>query len=110
MTAPAPTALTDDERTVALMELPLWLYDQQRRALFRRIILADFSQAIAAVMRIALEAEKADHHPEWSNVYNRLDIHLTTHDADGISERDLVMARVIDKIATDCSSPLGTLA
>jgi 4a-hydroxytetrahydrobiopterin dehydratase len=101
MTDPTISTLTDDELALALAQLPQWTFDAPRRAIVRRIVLADFSQAMGAMMRIALEAEKADHHPEWSNVYNRLDIHLTTHDANGVSRRDIDLARVIDAITAD---------
>lgn len=81
---------------VALRTLEGWTYDAARKALFRKIELENFSQTFALMVRIALEAEKADHHPEWSNVYNRLEIWLTTHDAGGVSERDLALAALID--------------
>ena len=60
---------------------------------------ADFVAAFGFMTRVALLAEKADHHPEWSNVWNRVDILLTTHDADGLSMRDIELARAIDKAA-----------
>lgn len=58
----------------------------------------DFSAAWAFMSRVALIAEKLDHHPEWSNVYNKVSIHLTTHDAGGVSERDFKMAKLIDAL------------
>lgn len=75
-----------------------WVYDPARRALHRRLIFADFAEALAMMVRIGMAAEKADHHPEWTNVYNRLDIWLTTHDTGDVSERDHALARVIDGI------------
>ena len=59
---------------------------------------ADFVEAFGFMARVAILAEKADHHPEWSNVYNRVEILLTTHDCDGLSDRDLKLARSIDKL------------
>jgi 4a-hydroxytetrahydrobiopterin dehydratase len=92
-------ALTPEQRASALASLPQWTYDASRRALYRRIVLKDFTAVIALMVRIAFEAEKADHHPEWSNVYNKLEIWLTTHDAGGdVSERDVKLAKVIDAL------------
>ena len=75
-----------------------WQYDEKRKAFCRHFTFADFSETFAFMTRIAMAAEKADHHPEWSNVYNRLDIWLTTHDAGGVSERDVAMICVIDEM------------
>jgi len=93
--------LTSAEQTELLSELHRWTYDPERRALFRELALRNFSEAFALMTRIAMEAEKADHHPEWSNVYNRISIWLTTHDAGDVSERDARMARIIDALAGD---------
>ena len=90
--------LTDDERAAALDELGDWDFDEARDALTRRFMFADFSQAFGFMARVALLAERADHHPEWSNVYNRVDIFLTTHDAGGLSARDVSLAREIDAL------------
>lgn len=91
-------ALTQDQRDVALKDLPHWTYDPDRNALFRHIACTDFSAAFGIMTRIALAAETQDHHPEWFNVYNRIDIWLTTHDAGGVSSRDVRLARTIDAI------------
>lgn len=88
--------LTEVEITERLAALPGWQFDAARTALYRQLKLKDFSSAFALMKRIALAAEKADHHPEWSNVYNRIDIWLTTHDAGGVSERDFVLAATIN--------------
>ncbi|MCM8730479.1 4a-hydroxytetrahydrobiopterin dehydratase [Hephaestia sp. MAHUQ-44] len=88
--------LSEAERAEALDGLPDWDYDDARDAITRRFTFADFSEAFAFMTRVALLAEKADHHPEWSNVYNRVEILLTTHDAGGLSERDIEMADAID--------------
>lgn len=87
--------LNDRERDHALAELAEWIYDAERDAITRRFTFADFSEAFAFMTRVALLAEKADHHPEWSNVWNRVEILLTTHDAGGLSERDVEMAKAI---------------
>jgi 4a-hydroxytetrahydrobiopterin dehydratase len=89
-------ALTNRERLTELMALPNWTYDPDRGALYRHINFEDFSNAFAMMTRIALLAETFDHHPEWTNVYGRLDIWLTTHETGGISARDIVMAKAID--------------
>lgn len=91
--------LTDAERARALADLPLWSAAAEPEGLTRRFTFPDFVAAFGFMTRVALLAEKADHHPEWSNVYNRVDILLTTHDAGGLSERDIAMARAIDAMA-----------
>lgn len=98
-------ALTPDARDLALADLPAWRYDADRKAFQRSLRFADFSEALGAMVRIGLEAEKADHHPEWANVYNRLDIWLTTHDAGDVSTRDLALARRIDFIVAGTVQP-----
>lgn len=81
-----------------LAGLSRWSYDSGRRALYRRVELADFAAVFGLMARIAIVAEKVDHHPEWANVYNRLDIWLTTHDVEGVSARDVALAEMIDGI------------
>ena len=88
--------LTEEERTEALDALDEWDFDEARDAITRTFTFADFSEAFAFMARVALLAEKADHHPEWSNVWNRVEILLTTHDAGGLSQRDVDMAEAID--------------
>lgn len=90
--------LTDAEREAALAELPLWSLRADVLAIERDFRFADFNAAFGFMTRVALLAEKADHHPEWSNVYNRVAITLTTHDAGGLSKRDVAMARAIDAV------------
>ena len=90
--------LDDDERAEALEALPDWDFDDARDALIRSFVFADFSEAFAFMARVALLAEKQDHHPEWSNIWNRVDILLTTHDAGGLSARDVTMAEAIDAL------------
>ena len=91
--------LTDAECTEALGTLPGWALRADGLAIERSFRFADFSEAFAFMTRVALLAEKADHHPEWANVWNRVAITLTTHDAGGLSARDMAMARAIDAIA-----------
>lgn len=88
--------LDDQTRALALNDLPHWEYDREARGIRRTISFADFAEAFAFMARVAILAEKADHHPEWFNVYNRVEILLTTHDAGGLSERDVALAQAID--------------
>jgi 4a-hydroxytetrahydrobiopterin dehydratase len=90
--------LTEAERAEALVALPEWAPRADGLAIERTFRFKDFSQAWAFMSRVALLAEKQDHHPEWLNVYNRVAITLTTHDAGGLSKRDVTMARAIDKL------------
>ncbi|NMF91461.1 4a-hydroxytetrahydrobiopterin dehydratase [Aromatoleum petrolei] len=91
--------LGDDERAAALATLPEWAPVPGRDAITRSIRFKDFNAAFAFMTRVALKAEKMDHHPEWFNVYNRVDLTLSTHDAGGLSERDIELARFIDQVA-----------
>jgi 4a-hydroxytetrahydrobiopterin dehydratase len=79
--------------------LPGWSLAEDRDAIRRRFVFRDFSEAWGFMARVALLAETHDHHPEWSNVWNRVEIVLTTHDAGGLSERDVALARAIDALA-----------
>ena len=90
--------LSDAERADALDGLPDWDYDEARDAITRRFSFKDFPEAFAFMTRVALIAERADHHPEWSNVWNRVDILLTTHDCGGLSARDVMLAQTIDAL------------
>lgn len=91
-------ALSEAERADALDDLSDWDYDEARDAITRRIMFDDFAAAFGFMARVALIAEKMDHHPEWSNVWNKVDILLTTHDCSGLSERDVTLAQAIDAI------------
>ena len=90
--------LSEAERADALDGLPDWDYDDGRDAITRTIVFTDFAEAFGFMTQVALLAERADHHPEWSNVWNRVEILLTTHDAGGLSERDIDLATAIDGI------------
>ncbi len=91
-----PTKLTEAEIAGLAADLPGWLLTGGK--LHRSFKFADFSGAWAFMSRVALLAEKHDHHPEWSNVYNRVEIGLTTHDAGGLSSRDVSLAKAIDAL------------
>ena len=91
--------LSDSERADALEALSGWAHDPERDAITRRFQFANFIEAFAFMARAALLAEKMDHHPEWFNVYNKVDVTLTTHDCDGLSERDIAMANAMDGFA-----------
>ena len=81
-----------------LATLLQWHHDEARGAIRREFVFADFAQAFAFMTQVALYAEKHDHHPEWVNVWNRVDITLTTHDAGGLSQRDIDLARYADAV------------
>jgi 4a-hydroxytetrahydrobiopterin dehydratase len=82
----------------ALANLPAWRAAENRDALTRTFQFKDFNAAFGFMSRVALLAEKIDHHPEWSNVYNRVEVLLATHDADGVTDLDVKMARFMDEI------------
>jgi 4a-hydroxytetrahydrobiopterin dehydratase len=90
--------LSEAARAGLVEMLPRWSLVAGRDALRREFKFGDFSAAWGFMARVALLAEQQDHHPEWSNVYNRVDIVLTTHDAGGLSERDVRLARAIDAL------------
>ena len=91
--------LSREEREAALAELPGWTFETERDAIGRSFKFADFAEAFAFMTRVALAAEKADHHPDWSNSWNRVDVSLTTHSAGGLTRRDIALARQIDAAA-----------
>ena len=74
------------------------MWEEKDNTLYRKFVFNNFIEAFAFMTRVALLAEVQDHHPEWSNVWNRVEILLTTHDAGGLSERDISMARAIDAL------------
>ena len=87
------------KRKEAVAELRGWAEVEDRDAIRKTFHFGNFSEAWAFMSRIALLAEKMDHHPEWFNVYNRVEIVLATHDVEGLSERDIRLAHAIDEIA-----------
>ena len=90
--------LNDDERAVTLMTLPEWTPVGEPEGIKRTFSFVNFIEAFGFMAKVAIMAEKADHHPEWSNIYNRVEILLTTHDAGGLSQRDIDMATAIDAL------------
>jgi 4a-hydroxytetrahydrobiopterin dehydratase len=92
----SPEKLSPAEIERRLQPLPDWVVDQHK--LYRQFVFRDFVEAFGFISRVALLAEAMNHHPEWSNVYNRVDIHLTSHDAGGISERDFTLAGRINRL------------
>lgn len=94
--------LSAEELNTALRRFPAWSLTgtaTENAALVREIKFADFNEAFGFMTRVALKAEVMDHHPEWSNVYNRVSVRLTTHDAGGVTALDLEMVAFIDGLA-----------
>lgn len=91
--------LTDDERDAALAELTEWIEVEGRDAITRTYKFRNFSEAFGFMARVAMKAEQMDHHPEWFNVYNKVEITLSSHDVGGLSSRDIDMARFMDRIS-----------
>jgi 4a-hydroxytetrahydrobiopterin dehydratase len=96
---PTVPELSDEDRERLLKDHPEWELTREGKAITRVFQFGDFSEAWGFMSRVALIADSHDHHPEWSNVYAKVEITLTTHDAGGLSTRDANMARAIDKIA-----------
>ncbi|MDJ0643519.1 MAG: 4a-hydroxytetrahydrobiopterin dehydratase [Erythrobacter sp.] len=90
--------LTQAERDQLLTDRPAWELAREGKAITRAFQFRDFSEAWGFMNRVALIAESQDHHPEWFNVYAKVEITLTTHDAGGLSQRDVVMAQAIDSL------------
>lgn len=83
------------------MDIPQgWSMEEGGKALVRTFSFADFSEAFGFLARVALEAEKADHHPEFTSVWNRVDFRLTSHDAKSVTKRDLRLAETINRLAS----------
>ncbi len=96
---PAPTKLTESQIETALRALPGWSLRDGK--LHRELRFRDFSAAFGFMTRVALAAEKRDHHPEWAIVWNRVSIDLATHESNGITERDVALAQVISELASE---------
>ena len=101
-------ALEPDTARALLATLQACQHDARRDAIQRSFRFADFSQAFGFMTELALVAERADHHPEWFNVYNRVDITLTTHDAQGLTQRDIDFARSADAAFARFAGPAAS--
>jgi 4a-hydroxytetrahydrobiopterin dehydratase len=99
--------LTIEELKAALKRLPDWQLAAGREAITRRFEFVDFDAAFAFMARVALLAAKMDHHPEWFNVYNRVDVTLATHDAGGVTQKDVDLAMAMDGFAALSSGGKG---
>lgn len=92
--------LTDKAREAALGELNGWIFDEKAGAISHDFKFKDFSEAFAFMTRVALLAQSADHHPDWSNSYNKVTITLSTHSAGGLTKNDTNLAKSIDALLT----------
>lgn len=99
--------LEGEEREKALAALSGWTLHEQRDAIARSFRFRDFTEAFSFMTAVALVSEKADHHPEWSNVWNRVDVLLTTNSAGGLTRKDVALARRIDAIAAQLALGAG---
>lgn len=89
--------LSDNEVETRLKTRPGWTYDPAGKSLTREFRFPGFAEAFAFMTRVAIAAEKADHHPDWSNTYNKVTVRLSTHSAGGVTEKDFALAEVMDK-------------
>ncbi len=97
----APVRHDGDALAAHLAALPQWRHAPERGGLIvREFVFADFVAAFGFMAQVALHAERMNHHPEWFNVYNRVQVTLTTHDAHGLSAKDIEMAGLMDRLAT----------
>ena len=92
--------LTGEARTAALAQLEGWREVAGRDAIFKKFTFADFNEAFGFMTRVAMVAEKMDHHPEWSNVYKNVEVTLSTHDAGGVTEKDIALAKTMNAFAS----------
>jgi 4a-hydroxytetrahydrobiopterin dehydratase len=93
-----PDKLTSEERAAQLPALHGWQAVPERDAIRRHFEFADFNEAFGFMTRVAIKAQEMDHHPEWFNVYNKVEITLSSHEANGLTGRDIALARFIDSI------------
>jgi len=92
------------QQQLAAHEIGDWEYDEEEQAITRWLAFHDFAQAFAFMTRVALEAERRQHHPEWFNLYNRVEISFTTHDAGGVTARDIEFARWVEETAASAGA------
>ena len=97
--------LIGNARKSALAKLPGWSEAKNLDAITRQFTFRDFNEAFGFMARAALIAEKIDHHPEWFNVYNKVEVTLATHDAGGVTERDIKLAQAMDRLAKESEAP-----
>lgn len=93
------TKLTGEARRSALAGLDGWREEKGRDAIAKTFLFKDFNEAFGFMSRVALFAEKMDHHPEWSNVYKKVDVVLSTHDAGGVTDKDIALAKAMNEVA-----------
>jgi 4a-hydroxytetrahydrobiopterin dehydratase len=91
--------LSPEATALALSELDHWILSEDQKVITKEFAFGDFAQAFGFMTECALVAEKMDHHPEWFNVYRRVDVHLTTHDVGGLTTHDFKLAAAMDTIA-----------
>ena len=96
----APQKLSASDRKTALAKLPGWREVENRDAITKKFVFKDFNEAFGFMARAALVAEKNDHHPEWRNVYKTVEVVLATHDAGGVTARDIDLAKAMNAIAS----------
>lgn len=94
------TPLSGAERASAMLGLPGWRESEDRNAIAKSFRFHDFAEAFGFMTRVALVAERMNHHPEWSNVYNRVEVVLTTHDAGGLTDKDIRLAHAMEDAAS----------
>lgn len=91
--------LTPADRKTALAQLPGWRFEVGKNAMVKHFKFKDFAEAFDFMTDVADEAEAQDHHPEWTNVYNQVEIRLFTHDAGGLTDKDITLAHAIERVA-----------
>lgn len=99
--------LSGSERAAAMLGLPGWQECDGRDAIHKTFRFRDFAEAFGFMTRAALVAERMNHHPEWCNVYNRIEVTLSTHDAGGLTQRDIRLAHAMDDAAKSTSDDQG---